>query len=288
MSAFVRSVLPVAAWKGRKLPPLKPWAKVVFGAYTVITIPLLLLVLILMLRSVPRVLGTAWDSFGQQGQAFLSAQASGDLLGMLGSASQALLLAIPSAGLVYTLVSIGRRLVAGLWRFGQPSLARRAISGVCYVVLGGLLSFMWIPQVSLSLPGNTNQTNPSGLGPISPVSWEPIGADEPGRIQDVVAIASPRPVEPTPSPRPAVVPTSVATPQSRGGPDVPSGTTTVVPTGVATQGVATQVPPVITESAATPARTATARATPTAVGVYATSTVARATPAATATRATFP
>src|ERR1051326_3481143 len=36
MTAFARSVLPVQAWKGRKLPELKWWAKVVFTLYTLI------------------------------------------------------------------------------------------------------------------------------------------------------------------------------------------------------------------------------------------------------------
>ena len=33
MTAFVRSVLPIERWKGRKLPALKWWGKVVFALY---------------------------------------------------------------------------------------------------------------------------------------------------------------------------------------------------------------------------------------------------------------
>ena len=197
MAAFARSVLPVKAWKGRKLPPLKWWAKLVFALYTLITIPLLLFLLVLMLRSVPRVLSTAWDSFGQQGQGFLAAQASGDMLGMLASAGQAFLLLIPSIGLGYTLIALGRRFTTALWTWGKPNAVRRAISGVCYVGALGLLGFMWLPQ--LPLPGRAQQPAPINLGPISPVSWQPIGADERGTLQDVVSDAI--------APAPAVVPT---------------------------------------------------------------------------------
>src|SRR5438128_597095 len=53
MTAFVRSVLPLES-QGRKLPPLKTWAKVVFAVYILITVPLLIFLLVLMIRSVPR------------------------------------------------------------------------------------------------------------------------------------------------------------------------------------------------------------------------------------------
>src|SRR5207237_10359720 len=126
MAAFVRSVLPIKAWKGRKLPPLKWWAKIVFAAYTLITIPLLLLLLVLMVRSVPRVLATAWDSLGQQGQAFVGAQSHADILSVVVAFAQAFLLLIPTVGLGYTLFALGRRLTIALWRWGKPSARRRA------------------------------------------------------------------------------------------------------------------------------------------------------------------
>jgi putative peptide zinc metalloprotease protein len=226
MSAFARSVLPVNAWKGRKLPALKWWAKLVFALYTLITIPLLLLLVVLMIRSVPRVMATAWDSFGQQGQAVVAAQASGNILGMLGSAGQAVLLLIPSVGLAYTLVSLTRRFSLALWNWGKPSAVRRAVSGVCYVCAAGLVGFMWLPQ--LPLPGRQPQQAPVSLGPISPVNWQPIAADERGTIQDAVsdaagpALAAPPTVEPVRSQA-----TPLATAQATAQPGVPPPITDV-------------------------------------------------------------
>src|SRR5205807_8677429 len=112
-----------------------------------VTIPLLIFLLVLMIRSVPRVLATAWDSFGQQGQAFMAAQASGNVLGALGAAGQGLLLLIPTAGLCYTLFSLARRFTVGLWNWGKPNAVRRIVSGVCYVCAVALLGFAWVPQV---------------------------------------------------------------------------------------------------------------------------------------------
>src|SRR5207248_1076621 len=147
-------------------------------AYTLTTIPLLALLLLLMIKSVPRVLATAWDSFGQQGQGFVTAQVHADVLGMGGAVAQSLLLAIPVAGLCYSLFSIGRRFLIWVWTWSQPTLARRAAGGACVLSAAALLGFMWIPQ----LP---RPEQPAG--PLAPVSWEPIAADERGAIQDAVA-----------------------------------------------------------------------------------------------------
>ena len=87
MSAFARSVLPIKAMSdGRKLPALKWWAKGVFAIYMLVTLPLLGLLLLLMLKSVPRVLGTVWDSAGRQTSSLLNAAAGGDMLGALSDA----------------------------------------------------------------------------------------------------------------------------------------------------------------------------------------------------------
>jgi putative peptide zinc metalloprotease protein len=259
MAAFARSVLPVKAWKGRKLPAMKTWAKVVFAVYMLITIPLLVFLVVLMVRSVPRVLATAWDSLGQQGQAFTAAQSSGNVLGLAGSSLQAVLLLIPTIGLCYTLFSLGRRLVTGLWRWGQPSLPRRGASVLGLAAAAGLVGFMWIPQVSL--PGGTPGQQSVASGPIAPVSWQPIGPEDRGVVQDIVA-ANPTPVPATPAASPTPRATSVAPvtdAQSRGTPQPtaqPTIETTLTP---AAQSVATPAP---ARATATPPAAARAASTP--------------------------
>jgi putative peptide zinc metalloprotease protein len=290
MAAFVRSVLPVKAWKGRKLPPLKWWATVVFALYTLITIPLLVLLVVLMLRSVPRVLATAWDSFGQQGQAFLAAQASGNVLGMLASAGQAFLLLIPSAGLVYTLIALGRRFITLLWNWGKPNAVRRAVSGVCFVGALALLGFMWLPQVPV--PGRARQPAPVSLGPISPVSWQPIAADERGTVQDavsdaVVALPAAAPTTEPATVQPTPQPTSQATPELTAQP-------TVVPpvTDVQTRGTPEPTSPATTPQstvqAAEPTTQATVQTTPQPRGTLTPTPPPRATPTVTPRVATTP
>src|SRR5206468_3172645 len=119
MGAFVRSVLPFKRAAGRKLPPLKWWGKLVFAVYMLITVPLLIGVIVLMVKSVPRVFATAIDSFGKLGQAFGASQAQGDALGMGSDAAQMFLLALPMLGLCYTLFSLFRRLLVGVWNWSK-------------------------------------------------------------------------------------------------------------------------------------------------------------------------
>src|SRR5918992_1414791 len=75
---FLRSVLPFSSWKGRRLPPLKAWVKVVFAVYILITVPVLVLVAIYMVASAPRILATSWDSFLQHLESLRAAWSAAD------------------------------------------------------------------------------------------------------------------------------------------------------------------------------------------------------------------
>ena len=60
-----------------------------FIGYIVVSVPALAFLSLLMLRSVPRVLITAWGRAGQQGQGFVHAQAGGNVLGMAAQSGRA-------------------------------------------------------------------------------------------------------------------------------------------------------------------------------------------------------
>ncbi|MGI8854682.1 MAG: hypothetical protein ACR2JW_02940, partial [Thermomicrobiales bacterium] len=78
MGPFLRSVLPIKKKEGdEKLPEFKRWVKVLFALYIIVTIPILAFLLFEMLKNVPRILATAWDSFHQQGSALSSALSGG-------------------------------------------------------------------------------------------------------------------------------------------------------------------------------------------------------------------
>ncbi len=237
---FLRTVLPLPFWKGRKLPPVKPWVKVVFGLYILVTIPLLFFILFMMLRSVPRVLATAWDSFGQQVDSFQAAQGSGDILGMGAAGAQAILLLIPTFGLVYVVAKLLKQLLARIWTWSKPSAGRRVVGTFATTAIVALLALLWLPSI------------PFGDGQRGPISvragYTPIGPDERGTVSDAgIRI-------------PVIRPASNRSNNRQDAPEVGTGTATASATGtVAT----TQTPTAAGTTTATAGTTTTVTATTT-------------------------
>jgi putative peptide zinc metalloprotease protein len=111
MGAFLRSVLPLRRWKGTKLPNLKPWVKVVFSLYVVVTVPILALLLLFLVTGLPGIAVAAWDSLLIQARGFSYALDAGDLLGMAASGAQVLILMLQMLGISYLLYALGRWLL---------------------------------------------------------------------------------------------------------------------------------------------------------------------------------
>src|SRR5439155_12901341 len=85
MGGFVRGLL------GRDdsdVPELKPWAKVVFAAYTIIVVPLIAFLVFLVFRSFPTVLATAADSGGKLAAGAGLGVAHGDGLAVAAAGAQ--------------------------------------------------------------------------------------------------------------------------------------------------------------------------------------------------------
>lgn len=117
MGAFLKSVSPVARWRrGNRLPDLKPWVKVVFAAYVMVTVPVLSLLLFVLITRLPGIAATAWDSLLAQAAVFSQALDDGYLAGMALSVAQMLILGLQMLGITYLLYSLGRRLVGALWK----------------------------------------------------------------------------------------------------------------------------------------------------------------------------
>lgn len=144
------TLLGLLPWRWGKPEPeaqaLKPWARAVITVWVLVTVPLLLVSLVLMVISFPRLLGTAWASLQHQ-QALLS--------GSLGEGNFAdgavRLLAIaavvlPVVGVVYMLLRLARQLITGLWTKtrGKPLQRATAIAAVGAVTAG--LAWAWWPQ----------------------------------------------------------------------------------------------------------------------------------------------
>lgn len=283
---FLRTVLPLPFWQGPRLPNLKGWVKAVFALYLLITVPLLAFLLFAMIKGVPRVLATGWQSFQLLMEQFGAARGGGNLLGMVTSGVQMLLLALPTLGTVYILAKLAQSLATALWRWGQPSPARRVLSSFAGVAVVALLAFLWAPQ----LPFGRGQDGAAAQGPLytqARAAFVPIVPNERGSVADLIggvavvrqpsgpplvitpgvaatpvsaATATTAPlIAPPPSPTapPTVTVTPTVAPQQ-----IPSSAPTTIPT--IAPGSGTAVPTVLPNQTSTAGVVAVPTPTPTA------------------------
>jgi putative peptide zinc metalloprotease protein len=170
---FLRAHLPrwVPLPEGPKLAELKTWGKFAFAAYILITIPLLLFLVFTMLRAAPRIIATALDAlffqFGTIGKSF----SAGDIVIALAAIAQVVALALPLLGIVYTFVTLGRRVFGVIWRWSKPTPARRVTGAVMSAALIAGIALLWAPH--LPLPGA-----PAGPLYAATAPFVPIQRDE--------------------------------------------------------------------------------------------------------------
>lgn len=205
MAAFVRSVVPGLKLEGRRLPELKWWGKAVFAAYILITVPLLLFLVFITLKTFPRVIVTAWDSLRQQAGSFGAAFGSGDAIGMAAALVQMLFLALPMIGIVLTFYALGKRIGLFLWSWSKPSPTRKAISVGGVLATCALVAFLWAPQ----LPFTAGRPGPA----YERTDFTPIRREERGTVFDAVGVAPPAPISRL-APVPTVLPSPEATAQA--------------------------------------------------------------------------
>jgi putative peptide zinc metalloprotease protein len=269
MGPFLRSILPFKHQEGKSLPELKRWVKAIFLLYIIVTVPLLAFLLFLMIKNVPRILASAWDSLSKQGSSLVDAWGGGHFGTVAFDALQILLLALPVAGLCFTLYSLGKRVIALLWAWSKPTPARRVAGSFVAIAIAALLVFLWVPSLPLT-SAKGNKANPIAVRN----NWRPISANERGIVSDALpAAASILPRSPLPAATVAPDQTAVvgtANPAGTGTPNMtgtPGATGTAGATGTPNatgtpSGSTTPSPSGTPDSAATPGATSAGGPTP--------------------------
>ena len=129
-----------------KVSELKPWVRVAVTIYIVTLIPAMLLALVMLVLSAPRVVATAYDSLGVLGDKFSSALDDGKGVNAAASALQMAALCLPIAGMTATAGRLGRRVVGGAWRWSEGDAVRRGGLGVLLTAGVALAAFTWWPN----------------------------------------------------------------------------------------------------------------------------------------------
>ena len=141
------TLLSLLPWR-RKDPEaqvLKPWARAVVTAWVLITVPLLLFSLVLMVLSLPRLLGTAWDSGQKQYAMFNSALAGGDVVDAAVRILAIAAVALPVVGIFYILFRLGKQLITALWQKTRGKAVRRGTALAVIAAVTAGLAWAWWP-----------------------------------------------------------------------------------------------------------------------------------------------
>ncbi|WP_236777290.1 hypothetical protein [Arthrobacter crystallopoietes] len=133
-------------WSDPEPKLLKPWARAVVTVWVLVTVPLLLFCLVMMVVSLPRVLGTAWASVLEQQRLLAEAGSDGDLAGMAVRVLAITAVALPILGIAYILLRLARQLATAVWTKtrGRPFRRATAIAAAAAVLAG--LAWAWWPD----------------------------------------------------------------------------------------------------------------------------------------------
>ncbi len=156
-------------WRDPEARLLKPWARAVITVWVLLVVPMLLLALVGMLLTLPRILGSAWARLSLESGLLGDAVAAGDWLQVTARVLTMLAVALPVGAVVYMLVRLGRQVGTATWRRTAGKPAKRAVAVVTAgAILAGLL-WVWWPR---------------------PDTYRPIGPDERGTLTDLVQPAA--------------------------------------------------------------------------------------------------
>jgi putative peptide zinc metalloprotease protein len=133
-------------WGDEESKVLKPWARAVVTIWVLLVVPLLLLVALVTVLSLPRILATAAVSFQRQFSAMLERFGAFDLAGGLVKLLAVVAVGLPILGIGYLLVRVVRQLSGAIWRATAGKPGRRALAGLLAAVVLLALIFVWWPR----------------------------------------------------------------------------------------------------------------------------------------------
>ena len=144
---------------------LKPWARGVITVWVLVTIPMMAFMLLALVTSLPRLLGTAWDVVREDADGVRTAWRTGGLVDVSAHSLQVLAVALPVLAGLMIFTRIGVRWSRGLTRWSRGSALKRVTAVAVAAAVVTALSWAWAPR---------------------PGTYRPIGPDEKGLLSAVL------------------------------------------------------------------------------------------------------
>jgi hypothetical protein len=177
-----------------------------------------------MFRALPRIIATAASAFAEQAGRLPEAVNDLDLVTLLATTIQMVLLLLPSIGITYLFIRLSIRFLRAVWNWSQPTWPRRAAGALATLGAVALFAYLWVPQ--LGLPGPRPAGDGGRVLAFPPPRFEPIRQEERLTVFDAV--------------RNQVVPRPDAGQPRQGGEDTPASATPA--TGTTPQPATTAAP----------------------------------------------
>ena len=133
-------------WGNEESKVLKPWARAVVTLWVLLVVPLLALMVLVMVLSLPRILATAAASFRREGSDMLDRFGALDVVGGLVKLLAGAAVALPVLGICYLLARSARQLAGWVWRATEGRPVRRALAGLMALAVLLALVVAWWPR----------------------------------------------------------------------------------------------------------------------------------------------
>ena len=124
---------------------LKPWARVVITAWVLVTVPMMVFLLLTMVVSIPRLLGSGWAAVTKDGGAVAQAWHQGAALDVAGNVVQVLSVVLPLAAGAIIIGRLSMRSTRGLATWSRGSMPKRAMAAALTALVVTGLAWAWMP-----------------------------------------------------------------------------------------------------------------------------------------------
>ena len=145
--------VPGLAESDHPLPPLKRWGQITIGVYLLASALMLVVVGLVILRTMPTIVATAWAALSAYLLGMAEALGERDAIMFLGSLFNAAILALTSFCLVVALIVVVRELAARVWGWSQETPHRRLPFTIGVALLILLLVVCWVPVLGWGANG---------------------------------------------------------------------------------------------------------------------------------------
>ncbi|MFC7595965.1 hypothetical protein ACFQU3_11645 [Terrabacter sp. GCM10028922] len=158
-------------WRSPENRMLRPWARIVITFWVLVTIPMMALMLLAVVRAVPRLLGSAASVLGEDVAALAEAWSEAAYVDVAAYAFQVLGVVLPVLACALILGRVGFRFFRGLSRWSQGSPVKRIAAAALTSTLITALCWAWWPN-----PGTYEPIKPGERGLFTELVPLPVNA----------------------------------------------------------------------------------------------------------------